>query len=131
MSPHLKALVKHVAELREAGLEACHYAEEFILWRIRPLGQREKLTFECSWFADPNCNPSSGKKNKLHSVSSFPYSCIMTLCLFRTAPTIEEVATGMKLMFDQSLTGRGSRIPEFFSSDNPPPVLNCPLQVFH
>jgi hypothetical protein len=37
MSPRLKALVKRVTELREAGLEACHCAEEFILWWIRQL----------------------------------------------------------------------------------------------
>jgi hypothetical protein len=71
MSTHLKALVKRVIKLCEADLEACHCAEEFILWRIHPLGRREKLAFECLWFADPNPNPSSGKKNpKLHSLTT-------------------------------------------------------------
>jgi hypothetical protein len=30
-TPRLKALVKLVTKLRRLGLEACHYAEEFIL----------------------------------------------------------------------------------------------------
>jgi hypothetical protein len=55
----------------------------------------------------------------------------MTLRLFQTALTTEEVATAVKLMFDQPLTDQGSRILEPFSSDNPPLVVNCPLQVFH
>jgi hypothetical protein len=37
MNIRLSALVKHVAELREAGLKACHCIEEFYLWRIHPL----------------------------------------------------------------------------------------------
>jgi hypothetical protein len=43
----LKALIKWVTELRWAGLEACHYDEEFILQWIHPLGRRERLAFEC------------------------------------------------------------------------------------
>jgi hypothetical protein len=31
MNSRLSALVKHVAELREAGLRACHYVKEFHL----------------------------------------------------------------------------------------------------
>jgi hypothetical protein len=31
MNSRLSALVKRVAELREAGLKACHYVEEFYL----------------------------------------------------------------------------------------------------
>jgi hypothetical protein len=31
MTDRLAALVRHVAELRQAGLEACHCAEEFYL----------------------------------------------------------------------------------------------------
>jgi hypothetical protein len=38
MLPHLKPLVKHVAELYKAGLEACHYTEEFILRWIHLVG---------------------------------------------------------------------------------------------
>jgi hypothetical protein len=30
-TPHLAMLVKRVAELYDAGLRACHYAEEFTL----------------------------------------------------------------------------------------------------
>jgi hypothetical protein len=32
MTPHLVTLVKRVAKLHEAGLKACHCAEEFTLW---------------------------------------------------------------------------------------------------
>jgi hypothetical protein len=42
------ALVKRVAELRDAYFMACHYAEEFTLQWIHPLGRREKLAYECS-----------------------------------------------------------------------------------
>jgi hypothetical protein len=59
--PYLKALVKWVTELRRVGLEACHYAEEFILQQIHLPGCRKKLAFECLRFADPSCNPSAGK----------------------------------------------------------------------
>jgi hypothetical protein len=38
MTDLLAALVKCVAELRQVGLEACHYVEEFHLRLIRPLG---------------------------------------------------------------------------------------------
>jgi hypothetical protein len=61
MSPHLRALVDCVTELHEAGLEACHCAEEFILQWIRLLGRREQPAFECPRFSDPNCNPLVGK----------------------------------------------------------------------
>jgi hypothetical protein len=47
MTNRLAALTKRVAELRQVGLEACHYVEEFYLWWIRPLGRRKKLAFEC------------------------------------------------------------------------------------
>jgi hypothetical protein len=36
MTDRLAALTKHVAELRQAGLKACHYVEEFYLRWIRP-----------------------------------------------------------------------------------------------
>jgi hypothetical protein len=55
----------------------------------------------------------------------------MTLHLFSISLTSEEVAPVVKLMFAQLLTDRGSRIPKSFSSDNPPPVVSCPLQLFH
>jgi hypothetical protein len=38
MMPHLRALVKRVTKLRNAGLEVCHCIEEFILRWIRSLG---------------------------------------------------------------------------------------------
>jgi hypothetical protein len=40
MNNHLTALVKRVAELREAGLKACHRIEEFHIMQIRPLAVR-------------------------------------------------------------------------------------------
>jgi hypothetical protein len=54
MNTHLATLVKHVAELREASLEACHYIKEFHLWRICSLGRWYKCAFECPGMADPN-----------------------------------------------------------------------------
>jgi hypothetical protein len=53
-------MTKRVAELRQAGLEACHYIEEFYLRWIRPLSCRRKLVFECLRLADPHCEPSKG-----------------------------------------------------------------------
>jgi hypothetical protein len=61
MTPCLAALVKRVAELREAGLQACHYVEEFTLQRIHPLDHQEKLTYECLWLTDPCREPGVGK----------------------------------------------------------------------
>jgi hypothetical protein len=60
MTNHLAALTKRVAELRQAGLEACHCVEEFYLRRIRPLGHRKKLAFKCRQLADPHREPSKG-----------------------------------------------------------------------
>jgi hypothetical protein len=60
MTDRLAALTKRVTELRQAGLEACHYVEEFYLWRIRPLGRGKKLAFECPRMADPYHEPSEG-----------------------------------------------------------------------
>jgi hypothetical protein len=48
MTDCLAALTKSVAELRQAGLEACHYVKQFYLRRIRPLSHRKKLMFKCS-----------------------------------------------------------------------------------
>jgi hypothetical protein len=47
MTDRLAALTKHVAELRQAGLKACHCVKEFYLQRIHPLGCQKKLAFEC------------------------------------------------------------------------------------
>jgi hypothetical protein len=45
-TPHLKALVKWVTELRQLGLEVCHCVKEFILRQIHPLSHRERLAFD-------------------------------------------------------------------------------------
>jgi hypothetical protein len=60
MIDRLPALTKHVAELCQAGLEACHCVKEFYLRWIRPLGRRKKLAFECLRMADPYREPSEG-----------------------------------------------------------------------
>jgi hypothetical protein len=57
MTDRLAALVRRVAELRQAGLEACHSVEEFYLWWIRPLGRRKTLAFESPRLADPSRDP--------------------------------------------------------------------------
>jgi hypothetical protein len=61
MMPRLPALIKLVAELYEVGLKDCHYAEEFTLRWIRPLGHWEKLAFECPRLADPSRELVDGK----------------------------------------------------------------------
>jgi hypothetical protein len=66
MTPRLAALVKQVAELRTADLWACHCTKEFTLWRIRSLGQWEKLAYNCSRLADPSREPIVGKMFNLH-----------------------------------------------------------------
>jgi hypothetical protein len=60
MTDRLAALTKRIIELRQAGLEACHCVKEFYLRRIRPLGHRKKLAFECPRLADPYREPSEG-----------------------------------------------------------------------
>jgi hypothetical protein len=47
MTDRLAVLTKRVAKLHQAGLEACQCIKEFYLRRIRPLGRRKKLAFEC------------------------------------------------------------------------------------
>jgi hypothetical protein len=47
MTNRLAALTKHVAELRQASLEACHCVEEFYLRWIRPLSRQKILPFKC------------------------------------------------------------------------------------
>jgi hypothetical protein len=54
LTPRLTTLVKRVVELHDVGIWACHYAEEFTLWCICPLGSRDKLVYECLWIADPS-----------------------------------------------------------------------------
>jgi hypothetical protein len=49
----------------------------------------------------------------------------MTLQLFRIALTV--VVAALKLMFDEPLTDRRSRVPNPFCNDNLPPVVSCYL----
>jgi hypothetical protein len=60
MTDRLAVLIKRVAELRQASLEACHYVEEFYLRWIHPLDCRKKLAFECPRMADHYHEPSEG-----------------------------------------------------------------------
>jgi hypothetical protein len=60
MTNRFAALTKRVAELHQAGLEACHCIKEFYLQRIRPLDRRKKLAFECLRLTDPHHEPSKG-----------------------------------------------------------------------
>jgi hypothetical protein len=47
ITDRLATLTKRVAELRQAGLEACHCVKEFYVRWIHPLGHRKTLTFKC------------------------------------------------------------------------------------
>jgi hypothetical protein len=60
MTDRLAALVRRIAELRQARLEACHCAEEFYLQQIRPLDRRKTLAFETPRLADPSRDPLAG-----------------------------------------------------------------------
>jgi hypothetical protein len=60
MTDRLAALARRVAELRQAGFEACHCAEEFYLRRIRPLSRRKTLAFESPRLTDPSHDPLPG-----------------------------------------------------------------------
>jgi hypothetical protein len=66
MTPRLTTLVKWVAELYAAGLQACHCAEEFILRWILPLGRREKLAYDCPRLADSSRETAAGKMFNIH-----------------------------------------------------------------
>jgi hypothetical protein len=60
MIVRLATLIKRVAELRQAGLEACHCIKELYLQRIHPLDHWKTLAFECPWMTDPSRDPSKG-----------------------------------------------------------------------
>jgi hypothetical protein len=60
MTDRLAALTKHIVELCQDGLKACHYVEEFYIRQIRPLSHRKILAFECPRMADPYREPSKG-----------------------------------------------------------------------
>jgi hypothetical protein len=60
MNAWLAALVKRVAELRMAGLKACHCIEEFHLRRIRLLDRRDKCAYDCPRMADSSREPADG-----------------------------------------------------------------------
>jgi hypothetical protein len=57
MTARLAVLVKHVSELRAAGLKACHFIKEFHHRRIHPLGGWKRHAYECPWMVDPTREP--------------------------------------------------------------------------
>jgi hypothetical protein len=60
MTNRLAVLIKHVTELHQAGLEACHCVKEFYFRWICPLGRQKKLAFKYLWMAVPCRDPSEG-----------------------------------------------------------------------
>jgi hypothetical protein len=60
MTDRLATLVKHITELCQAGLEACHCVEKFHLRSIHPLDRRMTLAFKCPRMADPSRDPLEG-----------------------------------------------------------------------
>jgi hypothetical protein len=75
MTSYLTALVKRVAELRDAYLWVCQCAKQFIHRWICPLGRWEKLAFECPRLADSSREAASGKI----FIPSFYYCWSVTL----------------------------------------------------
>jgi hypothetical protein len=113
MMPCLQVMINRVAELHQAGLRACHCAEEFTLRRILPLGRQEKLAYECSWFANPNREPVDGK-----ILTSFATNIEL---IFRYDNIKFQL---MSYMFDKSPpTERPNSVPAPFYSENPPPEV--------
>jgi hypothetical protein len=124
MTPCLAALFKRVAELHEAELKACHYAEEFTLQRIHPLGHLEKLAFECPWLADPNREPTDGKIF-IHQV------LLVTICysdlirsFFYSALTKNEIDRLVGYIFnkDPPVPWPNSELVPY-CTENPPPLV--------
>jgi hypothetical protein len=60
ITDRLAALTKHIAELRQTGLEACYCVKDFYLRWIRSLGRRMILALKCPRMANPYCEPSKG-----------------------------------------------------------------------
>jgi hypothetical protein len=124
MTDRLAALTKRVAELRQAGLEAYHYVEEFYLRRICPLGHQKKMAFECSRMADPYREPSEGC---LFVLSPYywqqPY-IDLTYLLCDAALSLKEINEFVAHLFDKGVpTACPNSVPMPFSSDNPPNLV--------
>jgi hypothetical protein len=109
MNDRLTALVKRVAELREAGLKACHWIEEFHLRRIHPLGHQEKLAFECLRLFDPSQRQA--------------YIRLLTF-LFHAAMSQEEIDRFMSRLFDKDPpTAQPDTLSLPYSDENHPPSV--------
>jgi hypothetical protein len=118
---NLADLVKRVPELREDGLRACHYAEEFTLQRLRPLGRREKLAYECSWLADPSHEPAAGKIFTLTFYLLMVYFLDLICSVSYIALAQEEIDQLVAHLFDKDpSTPRPAGVPTSFSNDPPP-----------
>jgi hypothetical protein len=66
MTRHLSALVKRVTELRAAGHQACHCAEEFTLRWIHPLGRWERLAYDYPRLTNSSREPAACKMFNLY-----------------------------------------------------------------
>jgi hypothetical protein len=123
MTPHLAALAKRVTKLRQAGLWACHYAEEFTLWWIHPLDHREKLAYECPQLADPTREPVDGKI-LISFVTDVELISDLITSLSYAVLSADKVFWLVSYMFDKSLvTNRPNSVPAPYCSENPPPLL--------
>jgi hypothetical protein len=123
MTPRLAMLVKHVTELRQASLWVCHYAEEFSLRWIRPLGHREKLAYECPLLADLTHEPTNGKILIFFVTDVELISDLITSLSYEVS-TADEVFRLISYMFDKSpVTNRPSSVHAPYCSENPPPAV--------
>jgi hypothetical protein len=117
MTPCLAVLVKQVIELHDAGLWACHYAEEFTLQLIHPLNRREKLANECPRFVDPSCDPTDSMF-LISFIAAADLICFLSYVVFAD----DEVFRLVSRMFDKSLVpALPATVPEPYYSEDPPP----------
>jgi hypothetical protein len=122
-----------VVELCEAGLKACHCAEEFTLRRICPLGCWEKLAFECLWLDDPSHEPAVGKIFILQVLSvMISYSDLMHsfFCSVLTEAKIDQLVG--HLFYKDPPVPRPDTVPMPYCTENPPPLVRTiAFSIFH
>jgi hypothetical protein len=116
ITPRLAALVKWVAELCNAGLQACHCTEEFTLRSICPLGHREKLAYEWPRLANPSRDPADSE-----ILISFTATVALMSFLSYIALTNAKVTRLVSRMFDKSMiSARSATMPKPYFSENHP-----------
>jgi hypothetical protein len=125
MTDRLAALVRRVAELRQARLEACYCTKEFYLRRIHPLGRRKTLAFESPRLADPSCDPLPGNFFIFSFNAECPPLSRSDILFFYLVPlTADEIDGFVAHLFDRGVpTARPDAVPLPFSSENPPPLV--------